>query len=95
MFDVGKAESGLEVGDGWGVLGEVRQGYRFCSCTLRGFALKLDMGSFWRVARLSEESTDNTMYWSLALLLERSDLMKTACPGLISGKETRGAFLLA
>ena len=83
MFDVGKAESGLEVGDGWGVLGEVRQGYRFCSCTLRGFALKLDMGSFWSVARLLVESTDSTMYWSLALLFDRSDLTKTACPGLI------------
>ena len=95
MFDVGKAESGLEVGDGWGVLGEVRQGYRFCSCTFRGLALKLDMGSFWRVARPSGESTDSTIYWSLALLLERSDLMKTACPGVIFGWETGGAFLLA
>ena len=52
---------------------------------MSGLTLKLDMGNFCRVARPSEESTDNTM--SLALLLERSDLMKTAWPGVISGGE--------
>ena len=86
-FSVGGAE-----GRG---LGGVRQRYRFCSCTFRGLDLKLDMGSFCRVARPSGESTDNTMYWSLALLLDRSDLIKTVSPGLMSGRETGGAFLLA
>ena len=59
-------------------LGEARQGYMFCSWTVSGLNLKLAMGIFCRTARPSEEFTDNTMYWSLALLLERSDLMKTA-----------------
>ena len=70
---------GVKAGGGVGgrCLDEALQGYRFCSWTVSGLSLKLVMGNFCRMATRSEEFTDNTMYWSLALLLLRSDLMKT------------------